>query len=211
MRILYCWSGFCPVGVYFGSVGATHAFWVNQISIEACTHLLNIVGAGSAGVGPFINIDQLDTETGAPSFTDRNSGVALNAALGTVRLTGLYTASNITVSASTGLKIIDGQKAYPVTPVSSNYTVSVADDTVLVDAISAQKDITLISAAWTPNTYTFKKTDSSVNPVVIHTVNSETIQGTGAPATTYTLSTQGASVTLYPARVSSAWNWYTKS
>jgi hypothetical protein len=211
MRILYCWSGFCPVGVYFGGVGATHAFWINQISVEACTHLINIVGAGSAGIGPFLNIDQLDTETGAPSFTDRNSGAALNAALGNIRLTGLYTAANTTVSASTGLKIVDGQKAFPVTAVSANYTVSVLDEVVLIDATSAQKDITLISAAWTPNVYTFKKTDSSANPVVIHTVNSETIQGVGAPATTYTLAAQGNSVTIYPARVSSAWNWYTKS
>src|SRR6267142_1996659 len=172
MRILYCWSGFCPVGVYYSSVGATHAIWVNQISIEACSNVINIVGAGSAGTGPFINIDQLDTESGAPTFTDRNSGVALNAALGSITLTGLYTAANISVTAPTGLKIIDGQKAYPVTQVSSNYSVSVVDDTILVNVTSGSISITLISAAWTPNTYTIKKTDSSANTVVLHTVNS---------------------------------------
>lgn len=211
MRILYCWSGFCPVGVYFSSVGATHAFWVNQLSVEACSILVNIVGAGSAGIGPFIQIDQLDTETSSPVFADRNSGVALAAALGTIRLTGLYTAANITTGGlPTGLKIIDGQKAYPVTSVSANYAVLVSDDTILVNATTGPIDITLISAAWTPNTYTIKKTDSSANSVTVHTVNSETIQGTGAPAATYSLPIQGSTVNLYPARVSSAWNWYTK-
>jgi len=49
----------------------------------------------------------LDTETISNiTFTDRNSGTALAAALGTVRLVGLYTPSNVTVTAPTGLKLL---------------------------------------------------------------------------------------------------------
>lgn len=210
MRILYCWSGLCPVGNYLGSVGSTHALWINQISIEACSIEMNIVGIGSEGIGPFINIDQLDTETSTPIFTDRNSGGALNSALGTVRMTGLYNIDNLSVTAPTGLKIIDGQKAYPVRNITGAYSVKVTDDTLLSDATAAQLDATLISASWTPNSYTFKKTDSSANPVVIHTVNGELIYHNATGATTYTLVNPGDTVTLFPARVSSVWNWYTK-
>lgn len=205
MCILYCWSGLCPVGLYNGSVGSTHGIRIEQLSIEACTNVINIIGVGSSGIGPWVYIDQLDTEISNPTFTDRTSGTGLNAALGTIRLTGLYTPSSVTVTAPTGLKIINGQQAYPVTVVTSNYTVHVTDQTILVDASAGPVTINLISAAWTPNTYTIKKIDSSANPVTATAASGEHIDG----ATTQTITSQWGKLNLAPARVSSAWNWYT--
>lgn len=176
-RILYCWSGLCPTGTYYNSVGATHAMWVGQVSIEQCTVLVNIFGSGSAGVGPIIQIDQLDTEAAAPDFRDRSGGTAIANALGTVRLTGLFQADSITVSGPTGLKIINGQKGFPARTVTSNYTVNVLDDTIYVDASAGAVTVTLISSQWTPNTYTVVKVDSSANAVTVAAKSGETING----------------------------------
>lgn len=200
MRILYCWSGLCPTGTYYSSVGATHAFKFGQISIEACTVLMNIFGGGSGGVGPIIDIDQLDTEISTPTILDRSGGTALATALGTVKLTGLFNAANISVG-PTGIKFINGQVGYPVVSKSANYTVTVLDNTILVDATAGQVTITLISAASTPNTYTVKKTDASANHVVVAAQSGQTIDG----ISTATLTTQNQSVTVIP----SASNWYT--
>jgi hypothetical protein len=200
MRILYCWSGLCPTGTYYSSVGATHAFKFGQISIEACTVLMNIFGGGSAGVGPIIDIDQLDTEISTPTILDRQSGAALATSLGTVKLTGLFNAANISVG-PTGIKLVNGQKAYPVVAKSANYTVTILDNTILVDASAGQVTITLISAAYTSNTFIVKKTDNSVNAVTVAAQGGQNIDG----ASTYTLANQNNSVTVIP----SAANWYT--
>jgi len=193
-RILYCWSGLCPVGLYFGSVGSTHGIWVNQISIEGCTNEIEIIGAGSAGIGPFIHIDQLDTESSNPTFIDNNSGVGLNAALGYIRLTGLYTTSAVNVSHPTGLKIINGQSAYPSVTVTGNYSVLVTDDTIYADATSGNIAVTLISAQWTPNTYTIVKVDSSGNTVTVTPQGGQTING----ASSVVLSAQYQKVKVAP-------------
>lgn len=187
MRLLYCWSAFCAVGNYYGSVGATHAIKAQQLSIEACTNVLYIIGVGSAGIGPFVDIDQLDTESGAPAFSDNTSGNGLAAALGTIKLTGLYTVGNVSVSGPTGLKIIDGQRPYPVVTKTADYTTKVTDDTILVNATSGAVTITLHSALYTPNTFTIQKTDASANNVNIAT-------GSG----TVSLTTQGQTAKFIP-------------
>jgi hypothetical protein len=207
MRILYCWSAFCPVGVYFGSVGATHAIKALQLSIEACTNVIYVIGAGSGGIGPIVDVDQLDTESGAPAITG-NSSVAMNGMLGTVKLTGLFTPTGVTVSSPTGLKVINGQQAVPVTSVTTTYSVSILDEIVLADLTGGAFTSTLISAAWTPNRYSFKKIDASGNALTISTTGGELIHADTTPATTMTLAAQGDSVTLIPARVSSVWGWY---
>lgn len=208
MRILYSWSGLCPIGAYFGSGGATHAMWVNQISIEGCSNEVNIFGQGASGYGPFINIDQLDTEHGNPTFTDRNSGAALGTALGTVRLTGLYTSANVTVTAPTGLKIIDGQRSIGVKSVSSNYTVQVTDEIIYVNAASAPIEIDLISAQWTPNVITIIKEDSSANHVTVKAQSGQTIIGPlGTGTQTATLASQYQKIKVAP-QGGIATNWY---
>lgn len=200
MRILYCWSGICPTGTYYSSVGATHAFKFGQLSIEACAVIMNIFGGGSAGIGPIIDIDQLDTEISTPTIQDRSSGTALASSLGTVKLTGLFNADNISVG-PTGIKLVNGQKAYPVVAKSANYTVTPLDNTILVNASAGPVTITLISAAYTSNTFTVKKTDGSVNAVTVAAQGGQNIDG----ASTYALANQNNSVTVIP----SAANWYT--
>lgn len=175
-RLLYCWSALCIIGSYFGSVGATHGVTATQLSIEGCTNEVYFIGVGSGGIGPWLYAI-IDTESGTPTFSDNTSGNGLAAALGTVTLTGLYTPANITVTHPTGLKIVNGQAAYPVTAVSANYAVTVLDNTILVNAASGAVTVTLISALYTPNTYTIKKTDSSSNPVIIATVSGQLIDG----------------------------------
>lgn len=201
MRILYCWSALCAVGNYFGSVGSTHSIKISQISVEACTNVIYIIGSGSAGIGPWIDVDQLDTESGAPTFADNNSGTGLGNALGTVKLTGLYTADNVTTTYPTGIKIIDGQKSFPVVTKTANYTAKVTDEVILVDATSGNVTITLISASRTPNKYTVKKIDSSANTVTVAAASGQNIDGD----TTKVLSGQWDKTTVIP----SGNNWYT--
>jgi hypothetical protein len=193
-RILYCWSGYCPTGTYFGGVGATHAFKVGQISIEGCSNEVNIFGGGSAGIGIFLDIDQLDTESGAPTFTDRNSGTALASALGTIKLTGLYTVANVNVTNPTGLRIINGQSAYPVSTISGNYTVNITDNTLLVNAASGAINITLQSALNSGSPLTVKKIDGTVNAVNLICQSGQTADGLG----TYVINTPNAARTLIP-------------
>ncbi len=203
--ILYCWSALCVVGNYAGSVGSTHAVSIQQLSVEGCTNEIYFIGSGSAGIGPFLNIGQLDTESGAPTFADNDSGTALAAALGTVRLTGLYTPSAVTATYPTGLKIINGQMAYQANYVTSNYAVSIIDETILVDASAGNVTVTLISAAWTPNVYTIKRLDNSGNTVTLATIGGQLIDG----ASTLAITGQWSKTTVAPARVSGTWGWYT--
>ena len=203
--ILYCWSALCVVGNYAGSVGSTHAVSIQQLSVEGCTNEIYFLGAGSGGIGPFLHVGQLDTESGAPTFADNDGGTALAAALGTVRLTGLYTPSAVTATYPTGLKIINGQMAYQAAYVTANYSVSIIDDTILVDASAGNVTVTLISAAWTPNVYTIKRLDSSGNTVALATIDGQTIDG----ASTLTITGPWSKATVAPARVSGTWGWYT--
>jgi hypothetical protein len=195
---LYCWAGLVAVGTYAGSVGSVHAMKVLSASIEACTNELYIMGAGSSGIGPIVDIDQLSTESGTPNIA--GSTAALAAARGVVRLTGLFTESGVTVSDPCGIKLINGQAPYPVRAVSTSQTVRVIDEVLLVDATAGNRTITLISAAATPNRYTIKKTDSSGNTVTIAAAGSETIDG----AATKVLSSQWDKATVIP----SGGNWY---
>jgi hypothetical protein len=130
----------------------------------------------------------------------------MNAALGTVTLTGEFTVSGVNVTNPTGLKIVNGQSAYPVTAINSSsqttYTVSVVDQTILVDTTTAAVTVTLISAAWTPNEYRFVNTGT--HALTIATTGGQTING----ASTLVLSSQWSKATLAPARPSGTWGWY---
>lgn len=201
--VLYCWAGMVLVGAYFNSVGSVHGVNIEQASIEACPNLVYVWGGGSNGVGPYL-FANISTEIGAPTFS-ASSSVALNAALGEVILTGLFTVSNISVQYPTGMKIVNGQQGYVASVISaSTYTMTVLDDTILIDASSNNVDITLISAAWTPNTPTFVRLDSSGHTVTIHAAGSELINGSG----TQTLVGQYSKLNLFPARVATVWGWY---
>jgi len=200
LTILYCWSGFCAVGLYNSSVGATHGISVNQLSIEACTNNLYIIGAGSNGVGPFIDIAQMDTETSAPTFADNNSGTGLASALGTIRLTGLYTAANISTGGlPTGLQIIDGQNPSGVRSVSSTASVRLTDRVILGNTTSAGFTVTLLSAVANQVPVTIRNTGSA-NTLTVAAAGAQTIDGSATKALT-----AGQSARL----VSNGSNWFT--
>lgn len=195
LRILYSWSALCIAGYYYGSVGAVHGVKVSQASIEACSNLVYIFGIGSAGIGPFIDIDQLSTETSTPHFDDNTSGNGLAAALGTIKLTGLYTQANVASAHPTGLKIIDGQSAYPIRTVTANYSCLIIDDTILANAASGSLTVTLIDARYTPNTCTVKRIDNTTaNTVTVAALSGQTIDG----AATYVVP-PGTSIKVVPA------------
>jgi hypothetical protein len=75
----------------------------------------------------------------------------------------------------------------PISTKSSNYTLTTADGTILVDAISGGITITLPAAASAAETiFTIKKKDVTSNIVTVDANGAELIDG----STTYTLSTQ---------------------
>ncbi|MCX4780044.1 hypothetical protein [Streptomyces sp. NBC_01264] len=190
---LYCWAGAVLVGTYAGSVGSVHAIKILNASIEACTNELYIMGAGSAGIGPIVDIDQLSTESGTPNIAGSSAG-AMAAARGIVRLTGLFTESGVTVSNPCGIKVINGQTPFPVRTVTGDETVRIIDEVLVVDASAANRVITLISAVATPNRYTFVKGDASANTVTLATTGGQTING----AATKVITTQWETVTAIP-------------
>lgn len=123
-RLLYCWSAMAAVGNYFNSVSAGHAIVIDQVSIEGCIYNLYILGQGASGIGPYIDIAQMDTESPAPRLRDDNSG-ALATAQGVIKLVGLYTASTIQTDAATTLQIINGQQP-PGAAAAPTYTLGAA-------------------------------------------------------------------------------------
>jgi hypothetical protein len=190
-RILYSWAGLCIVGHYFGSGGATHAFRIAQLSVEACTHNIYIVGYGSSGIGPFIDVDQLDTETSVPSFADNTSGAGLAAARGTVKLTGLYTVANLSTGGKpTGLEIIDGQNPEGIRTLSAATTVRLTDR-VLICNTSSAFTVTLAGAGNVSLKQTFRNTGA--NTLTLAAAGSETVDGSATKTVA-----AGASVTVVP-------------
>jgi hypothetical protein len=201
IMILYCWSALVVVGTYLGSVGSTHGITINQASIEACVNILYVMGTGSGGIGPFVKA-VIDTETSTPLFADGpTAGAGLATVRGTIDLMGLYTRSGIgTVGGyPLGLKVRDWQQPYPVVTVTSTYTVSIVDDTILANATSGGFAVNLISAATTPNAYTFRNIGTA-NNVTITPSGTQKING----ASTLVL-TPGQTARLIP----SGGNWYT--
>lgn len=200
MVLLYCWSAFCVVGLYNGSVGATHAIYASQLSIEACNNNLYIIGVGSGGIGPFVDIVQMDTETSTPTFADNNSGVGLAAALGTVKLTGLYTPSGITTGGlPTGLQITDGQNPNGVRTVSTTASVRLTDRTILGNTTAGGFTVTLLSAVVNQVPVQFRNTGSA-NTLTIAAAGSQKINGSATLALT-----TGQTARL----ISDGANWFT--
>lgn len=197
---LYCWAGLCAVGSYAGSVGSVHAMKVLSASIEACTHELYIVGVGSSGVGPIIDIDQLSTESSTPNIGG-NSSAAMAGALGTVKLTGLFTRSGVSISDPTGIELVDGSQARAIVKKTSSFTASPIDRSFICDTTSGAITASLPSAIVNPVEYSFRNTGAS--NLVIDPSGSQTING----AATITL-TLGQTARIQAGYDGSAWGWY---
>ncbi len=181
MRILYCWAGFCPVGTYFSSVGSTHAIVATNLSIESCTYVLYLIGAGSGGLGPFLHL-RIDTETSTPRFGDNDSGLGSASARGDVYLSGLYTAASLILDHPVGYDIADGQRSYPFVAVAANYAVLTTDEVIQVDCTAAARTVTLPTAVGRNRRILVTKVDASANAVIVATTASQTVNG-AAPAT----------------------------
>lgn len=202
---LYCWAGLCPVGNYFGSVGATHAMKVLQASIESCTHELYIIGAGSGGVGPIIDIDQLQTESGAPNVSG-NSTTAVLDAIGRVKLTGLFTPSGFSTSSPCGIEFVNGQVPRAVSRKTGAFTCNPLDRTLLCDTTTAGFTGTLPDASNNPVEYVFK--NIGANTLTVATTSSQLIYtSSGTGATTATITT-GSTLRVQAIYNGTSWGWY---
>ncbi|WP_405673258.1 hypothetical protein [Streptomyces sp. NBC_01530] len=202
---LYCWAGLCAVGTYASSVGSVHGMKVLTASIEACVNELYIVGAGSGGVGPIIDIDQLSTENSTPGVAGNSSG-AMNAALGKVRLTGLYTESGVNVSAPTGIELLNGQVPRAIKRKTTTFACSPIDRTLICDTTTAGFTGTLPDASFCPTEYVFKNVGS--NTLTVATTSSQLIYtSSGTGATTTTVAT-GATLRVQALYNGTSWGWY---
>lgn len=202
---LYCWAGLCVVGTYASSVGSVHGMKVLTASIEACVNELYIVGAGSGGVGPIIDIDQLSTENSTPGIAGNGSG-AMNAALGRVRLTGLFTESGVNVSAPTGIELVNGQVPRAIKRKTGAFTCSQIDRTLICDTTSAGFTGTLPDASFCPTEYTFKNVGA--NTLTVGTTSSQLIYTTSGTGATTTTAATGVTVRVRAMYNGSSWGWY---
>lgn len=202
---LYCFAGLCPVGNYFGSGGATHAMLVEQASIESCTHELYIVGYGSQGVGPIIDIHQLQTESGNPNVTG-NSTTAVQSAIGTVKLTGLFTPSGFSTSSPCGIEFVNGQVPRAVSRKTGAFTCNPLDRTLACDTTAAGFTGTLPDATNQPVEYVFKNVGS--NTLTVATTSSQLIYTTSGTGATTTTVTTGQTLRVQAIYNGTTWGWY---
>lgn len=201
---LYSWAGLVAVGTYAGSVGSVHSMHVTSASIEACTHELYIMGAGSQGVGPTI-YGNISTESSTPNVAG-NSTAAMNAALGRIVLTGLFGESGVSTSAPTGIELVDGQVPRAIKRKTSAFTCSPIDRTLVCDTSSAGFTGTLPDATSCAAEYVFK--NIGTNTLTIATTSSQLIYtSNGTGATTATVAA-GATFRVQALYNGTAWGWY---
>jgi hypothetical protein len=201
---LYCWAGLVAVGTYAGSVGSVHSMHITSASIEACTHELYIYGAGSSGVGPTV-YGNISTESSTPNVAGSSTS-AMNAALGRIVLTGLFTESGVSVSAPTGLELVDGQVPRAIKRKTDTFTASPIDRTLVCDTSDGAFTGTLPAADFCPVEYVFKNVGAS--DLTVSTTSSQLIYTTsGTGATTATVGA-GETLRVQASFDGSAWGWY---
>jgi hypothetical protein len=200
IMVLYCWAALCAVGSYAGSVGSVHEMMVLSASVEACVHELYIVGVGSQGVGPTVDI-HMSTESSTPNI-DGNGVGALMSALGRLTLTGLFTPSGVSVASPTGVEIINGQVPRAIARKTTSFTCSPIERTLVCDTAAGAITATLPSADVNPVQYAFR--NAGANNLVIDPAGSQTING----AATLTL-TAGQTARVQAMYDGTAWGWWT--
>lgn len=204
LMVLYSWSAICAVGNYAGSVGSVHAMDIVSASVEACINEVYIYGAGSSGVGPTIYAN-ISTESSTPNISG-TIPAAMNAALGQIRLTGLFTESGVSVSNPTGIEIVNGQVPSPIKLKTSGFTCSPIDRVLVCDTTSSGFTGTLPAADYNPVEYTFK--NIGANNLTVGTTSSQLIYTTsGTGATTATVAT-GQILRVRALYNGSSWGWY---
>lgn len=203
---LYCWAGLCPVGNYAGSVGSVHAMDIISASIEACINEIYIIGVGSSGVGPTIYAN-VSTESSTPNIGG-NSAAAMNAALGQIRLTGLFTESGVSVDNPTGIEIVNGQVPRAIKLKTGAFTVSPIDRVLVCDTTTAGFTGTLPAADFNPVEYTFKNVGTHL--LTVATTSGQLIYTPSGSATTTTVA-PGQTLRVQALYNGSAWVWHATS
>lgn len=205
IMVLYCWAALVVVGTYAGSVGSVHGIKVLTASVEACVNELYIYGAGSGGVGPIIDIDQLSTESSTPNVAGTTTS-AMNSALGRVKLTGLFTESGVSIGDPTGIEVVNGQVPRAIKRKTTTFTCSPIDRQLICDTTSAGFTGTLPAADFNPVQYTFKNVGA--NTLTIGTTSAQLIFTTSHTGSTSTTLAEGASLSVAALYNGSAWGWY---
>lgn len=206
VMVLYCWAGLCPVGNYAGSVGAVHPMKILTASIEACARQVYFVGVGSEGVGPRVDIDQLQTESGTPTF-DGNSTAALAGAEGRIMLTGLFTPSGVSIAQPSGIELANGQAPRAIARKTANYTASPLDRTLLMDTTAGGLTLTLPNADYNPVEYVAKNTGS--NTLTVAASGAQLIYPTGTATGSSTVAVAaGGFLRVQAVYNGTAWAWY---
>jgi hypothetical protein len=201
IMVLYCWAALCAVGSYAGSVGSVHEMRVLSGSVEACTHEVYIVGVGSQGVGPTVDI-HLSTESSTPNV-DGNGVGALMGALGTLKLTGLFTPSGVSIAHPTGIEIVNGQVPRAVSRKTAGFTASPIDRVLLCDTTASGFTATLPDADVNPVEYVLKNTGT--NPLTVAATGGQLIHPAGAATMTVAA---GNTVRFLADYDGTAWGWY---
>jgi len=203
IMILYCWSALCAVGSYAGSVGAAHSMRVLSASVEACTHEVYIIGVGSNGEGPLIDIE-LSTESSTPNI-DGNSVGGLMGAAGPLRLTGLFNTAGVSVAHPTGIEIINGQSPRAIARKTASFTCSPIDRTLLCDTTGGAITATLPDADVNPVEYVLRNTGPGT--LTVAATNSQLIYVGTSGAVTATVA-PGAVLRVEASYDGTAWAWY---
>lgn len=123
--ILYCWSGFCPVGNYGDGgtgAGSLHGIEFGQLAVEGCSYHVNVFGAGASSIGPYVR-GSLDTEGAVQLRDNPNNGASLAALAGELHLTGSPSVPSFTFPSGVRL-IVETQARGPVA--SPSYTLGAA-------------------------------------------------------------------------------------
>lgn len=201
---LYCWAGICAIGTYASSVGSVHAMKVLSASIEACVNEVYIIGAGSGGVGPIIDIDQLSTESSTPNIG--GAVPAMASALGRIKLTGLFTESGVSVENPTGIEIVNGQVPRAIKRKTTTFTCLPIDRTLICDTTSAGFTGTLPVADFNPVEYIFKNVGA--NTLTVGTTSSQLIYTTSGTGATTTTAATGVTLRVQALYNGSSWGWY---
>jgi hypothetical protein len=204
VMVLYCWAGLCPVGNYAGSGGSVHEMMVLSASVEACTHEVYVIGYGSAGIGPIVDIE-VSTESGTPNI-DGNSVAALMAAVGHVKLTGLFTPSGVSIAHPTGIELVNGQTARAISRKIGAFTCSPIDRTLICDTTAAAFTATLPDADVCAVEYVLKNV--GVNPLTVATTGGQLIYTTSGTGASTAAVTTGQTLRVQALYNGSAWGWY---
>ncbi|WP_435279171.1 hypothetical protein [Streptomyces sp. 1222.5] len=202
---LYCWSAIVLVGTYAGSVGSVHGILIESASVEACVNEVYIMGPGSNGAGPIVDILQLSTESSTPNIAG-SSQTAVNSALGRIRITGLFTESGVSTQYPTGIELVNGQVPRAIKRKTGSFTCTPIDRTLVCDTSGGGFTGTLPAADFCPTEYVFKNVGS--NSLTVGTTSSQLIYTTsGTGATTATVST-GNTLRVQALYNGSSWGWY---